>query len=436
MTRSARILVVADEVTARTSMVDSLRTEGYEVETASDAAGARAARHTFLPHVVVVDFEMRGDTDLELVQALRISEEPPAVIVVTGAEGTSAAVRAMRAGAADFLTQPLHLDALALVIERVLERATLERDNRLLRARLRDRVAPNNIIGSTSGMLRVFTAVDQLAPHKTNVLLSGEPGTGKDLLANALHMRSPRSTGAFTKLHGALITHALLTSLTTGSTLFVTDVAEMSAAQQVTLLTFLERNEIDVRVIASSAVNIANEVQAGRFDAALFARLAAATIDVAPLRDRKNDIASLAKFFVDRTAKDQNKRIDRIAPTAMAALVAYDWPGNVRELENVLDQAATLATGTSIESHHLPSTVRPTVSSGMPLIPGSRLEDLERYAILETLKLTNGSTSKAAEMLGISVRTIQYRLQEYNTISRAQQHQDDPTISAGASAAK
>jgi DNA-binding NtrC family response regulator len=269
-------------------------------------------------------------------------------------------------------------------------------------------------------MQHAFAAIDRAAPGKANVILRGEPGTGKQLLASALHMRSPRSTHAFIKLASSMVSDAQLADLAAGSTVFLDEVSELSASAQSALLALLLRPNADIRVIAATAKDLTQEVQAGRFHGELYECLAGVTVELPLLRDRKSDIPALAKFFLDRAAKDHRKRVDRVAPAALAAMLSYDWPGNVRELEHAIERAAAVATGPSIEAHHLPPTVRPAADSNCPPIPGSRLDELERYAILETLKLTNGSTSKAAEMLGISVRTIQYRMHEYNATPRAQ----------------
>ena len=420
MIRPARILVIADEATTRTSVAAVLRAEGHVVEMAADSSAALSKRDTFSPHVVVLDFEMKSPGGMDLVTELRASEEPPAIIVAASQEQPRAAVNAMRSGAADYIFHPLELEELTLLVGRALERLALERENRQLRARLRDRVAPTNIIGAVAPMQRAFTAIDRAAPGKTNVILRGEPGTGKQLLASALHMRSPRSTTPFIKLHGSMATETQLTDLPSGSTVFVDDVSELSATAQAALLALVLRPVADVRVVAATAKDLTQEVQAGRFLKELYECLAGVTVELPLLRDRKSDIPALVKFFMERAAKEHRKRLDRVAPAALAAMLSYDWPGNVRELEHAIEHASAIAPGPSLEAHHLPPTVRPPADSNCPPIPGSRLDELERYAILETLKLTNGSTSKAAEMLGISVRTIQYRLHEYNATPNAQ----------------
>jgi DNA-binding NtrC family response regulator len=454
MSRSGRILVVDDEVNARTALAELLRDEGFEVETAADAFKALGKYEAFTPHIVVTDLKMPGMDGIELVQKLRAMEDAPSVIVMTAFGAVSSAVDAMRAGAAEYLTKPINFDELLVVIDRVMEHLQLKRETRQLRARVRDRVAPSNIIGSSPPMQRVFEITDQVAPSKATVLITGESGTGKELVANAIHARSPRANGPFVKLHCAALAETLLESelfghergaftgamarkdgrfsIADGGTLFLDEIGEISPAVQVKLLRFLQEHEfervggtqtikVDVRVIAATNRNLVEEVKNGRFREDLYYRLNVVLIDMPPLRDRKTDIPSLAKFFLDRYAKDNNKPIETFAPNTLELLMSYDWPGNVRELENAIERAVVLTTNTIVEPRNLPPNVRPSLRpTGMPPIPGSTLADIERYAILESLKATGGSTSKAAEMLGISVRTIQYRLHDYNAAPRSE----------------
>jgi len=454
MARSGRILVVDDEVNARTALAELLRDEGFDVETAADAFKALGKLDGFSPHIVVTDLKMPGMDGIELVKRLKALDDPPAVVVMTAFGAVNSAVEAMRAGASEYLTKPINFEELLVVIDKVLEHIELRRETRHLRARVRDRVAPNNIIGGAPPMQRVFEIIDQVAPSKATVLITGESGTGKELVANAIHARSPRANGPFVKLHCAALAETLLESelfghergaftgaavrkdgrfsVADGGTLFLDEIGEISPSVQVKLLRFLQEHEfervggtqtirVDVRVIAATNKNLAEEVKHGRFREDLFYRLNVVTIEMPPLRDRKSDIPVLARFFLDRYAKDNNKSIEAISPQTLELLTNYEWPGNVRELENAIERAVVLTSGTALEPRHLPANVRPTVTpTGMPSIPGASLAEIEKYAILETLKSTGGSTSKAAELLGISVRTIQYRLHEYNAAPRSE----------------
>ncbi|CAN5883619.1 sigma 54-interacting transcriptional regulator [soil metagenome] len=451
--RSGRILVVDDEVNARTALAELLRDEGFDVETAADAFKAFGKYEAFTPHVVVTDLKMPGMDGIDLVKKIRAFEDPAAVVVMTAFGAVSSAVDAMRAGAADYLTKPLNFDELLVVLDKVLDEQALRRETRQLRVRVRDRVAPNNIVGMSPPMQRVFEVVDQVAPSRATVLITGESGTGKELVANALHQRSNRSNGPFVKLHCAALAESLLESelfghekgsftgasarkdgrfqIADGGTLFLDEIGEISPSIQVKLLRFLQEHEferfggnqtirVDVRVIAATNRNLAEEVARGKFREDLFYRLNVVALEMPPLRDRRSDIPALSKFFLDRYARENAKPIEGFTPETMDLLTGYDWPGNVRELENAIERAVVLSSGAVIEPRALPTSIRPRLApAGAPAVPGATLGDIEKYAILETLKSTGGSTSRAAEILGISVRTIQYRLHQYNEAPRS-----------------
>ncbi len=453
MSRLGRILVVDDEANARTALAELLRDEGYEVETAADAFKALGKYESFAPHVVVTDLRMPGMDGIELVKKIRAIDDAAGIIVMTAFGAVQSAIDAMRAGAAEYLTKPLNFGELLVVLAKVLETRALRCETRQLHQQVRDRVAPGNLVGMSPPMQRVFEVVEQVAPSRATVLITGESGTGKELVANALHQRSPRASGPFIKLHCAALAESLLESelfghekgsftgaimrkdgrfqLADGGTLFLDEIGEISPAIQVKLLRFLQEHEydrvggtqtirVDVRVIAATNRNLVEEVAKGRFREDLYYRLNVVALEMPPLRDRKGDIPALAKCFLDRYRQENPKALDGFAPETLELLMGYDWPGNVRELENAVERAVVLAAGPMIEPRHLPPNVRRRATpAGMPIIPGATLRDLERYAILETLQATGGSTSKAAEMLGISVRTIQYRLHEYNEAPRS-----------------
>ncbi len=454
MSGQGRILVVDDEVNARSALAELLRDEGFEVETAADAFKALGKYDVFAPHLVLTDLKMPGMDGIELVKRIHAMEDPAAVVVMTAFGAVQTAVEAMHAGALEYLTKPLNFDELLVVIDRVLETQALRAETRRLRLRVRDKVAPGNIVGSSPAMHRVFEIIEQVAPSKATVLLTGESGTGKELIASAIHQRSNRASKPFIKLHCAALAESLLESelfghergaftgavarrdgrfqIADGGTLFLDEIGEISPALQVKLLRFLQEHEfervgsgqtihVDVRVIAATNRNLSEEVARGRFREDLYYRLNVVAVEMPPLRDRRSDIPDLAKFFIDRCARDNGRPIDGLAPETIDLLMAYDWPGNVRELENAIERAVVMAPGPLIEPRHLPASVRPShrLDGGAPLIPGSTLAAIERHAILETLRATRGSTSKAAEILGISVRTVQYRLHEYQAAPRS-----------------
>src|SRR4051812_16526300 len=340
MPRSGRILVVDDEVNARTALAELLRDEGYDVETAADAFKALGKYESFPPHVVVTDLKMPGMDGIELVKKVRGAEDPAAVVVMTAFGAVQSAIDAMRAGAAEYLIKPLNFEELLVVLAKALENQAVRREARQLRQRVRERVAPDNMVGSSPPMQRVFEIVDQVAPSRATVLITGESGTGKELVANAIHQRSPRASGPFIKLHCAALAESLLESelfghekgsftgamtrkdgrfsLADGGTLFLDEIGEISPALQVKLLRFLQEHEfervggtqtihVNVRVIAATNRNLHEEVARGRFREDLFYRLNVVNIEPPPLRDRRSDIPAIAKFFVDRYAKDNGK---------------------------------------------------------------------------------------------------------------------------------
>ncbi len=452
MDRSGRILVVEDEANARCALAELLRDEGLDVETAADAFQALGKLPAFAPDVVITDLKMPGMDGIELVKKLRAMADPPAVIVMTAFGAVDSALEAMRSGAEAYLTKPLNCDELLVVVDKVLANQAMRRETTQLRQRVRDRVAPTNMIGVSPPMQRVFEIIDQVAPSRATVLITGESGTGKELVANAIHQRSPRASGPFIKLHCAALAESLLESelfghekgsftgaagrkegrfsLADGGTLFLDEIGEISASLQVKLLRFLQEHEfervggtqtihVDVRVIAATNRDLRDEIARGHFRRDLYYRLNVVNIETPPLRERRSDIPDLARHFLDRFAKENGKAIGGIAGQVLEQLASYDWPGNVRELENAIERAVVLSRTGELEPRHLPSSVRAVGATGVPQIPGATLAELERYAILETLKATGGSTSKAAEILGISARTIQYRLHDYQAAPRS-----------------
>ena len=391
MSRLGRILVVDDEANARTALAELLRDEGYEVETAADAFKALGKYESFAPHIVVTDLKMPGMDGIELVKKIRATDEVTGIIVMTAFGAVQSAIDAMRAGAAEYLTKPLNFDELLVVLAKVLENQAVRREARQLRQRVRERVAPGNIVGISPPMQRVFEVVDQVAPSRATVLITGESGTGKELVANAIHQRSPRSSGPFIKLHCAALAESLLESelfghekgsftgamarkdgrfqIADGGTLFLDEIGEISASIQVKLLRFLQEHEfervggtqtirVDVRVIAATNRDLEEAVARGRFREDLFYRLNVVNIETPPLRERRSDIPAIAEFFLDRYAKNNAKAVETIAPPALALLAEYNWPGNVRELENAIERAVVLSTGPEIEARHLPPNVR------------------------------------------------------------------------------
>jgi DNA-binding NtrC family response regulator len=444
-----RILIVDDEANARTALAELLRDEGYNVETAADGFKALPKLDDFAPDVVVTDLKMPGLTGLELMEKVRERDPEAIVIVMTAFGAVESAVQAMRQGAADYLTKPVNVDELSLVLKRELERKRLRAEAGQLRERLSEKHRIDNIIGVSPAMQQVFDTVLQVAPSRASVLIAGESGTGKELIAAAIHEHSPRAKRPFVKLHCAALAESLLESelfghergaftgavgrregrfeQADGGTLFLDEIGEISPSTQVKLLRFLQEHEfervggnttikVDVRIITATNRNLLQRVKEGQFREDLYYRLNVVSVEMPPLRGRPSDIPLLASHFLRKYSAENGKTIEGFTDDALAKLANYSWPGNVRELENAVERAVVVCKKPRIGVEDFIASIasankRP---DGMPEIPGSKMEDIERYAILKTLEMTGGSTSRAAEILGISPRTIQYRLQQYS----------------------
>ena len=442
-----RILIVDDESNARAALSEILDEEGYATETAADGFKALGKLEEFGPDVILTDLKMPGLDGIAFMEKARTAA-PGAVFVVMTAFGTiSSAVDAMRKGAENYLLKPLDPGALGAVVERAMEKAKLLQETQRLRDRLRERNAFSHIVSSDPKMNGVLELVGQVGPSRASVLITGESGTGKELIAEAIHLASPRAKAPFVRLHCAALSESLLESelfghergaftgavgrrdgrfkAADGGTLFLDEIGEVSPAVQVKLLRFLQEKtfervggnetlKVDVRVIAATNRDLGAEIKKGTFREDLFYRLNVVTIELPPLRERKGDIPALASFFLRRYAAENGKHIDTLSDDALATLREYTWPGNVRELENAVERAVVLCDGPVVQKSHLPSSVVPAEDRGAaPPIPGTTIADLERYAILKTLEACGGSTSKAATVLGVSPRKIQYKLHEY-----------------------
>ncbi len=451
-----RILVVDDDADSRAALAEALRDGGYSVETAADAFKGMGKIPDFAPDLVLTDLKMPGMDGLELLRKLRSGGQDLTVVVTTAFADVETAVTALKEGAADYLTKPLDLTELSVVMAREMDRLRLRREAGLLRARLAERYSFNNLVGNSPAMQNVLKVLPQVAASKASVLITGEPGTGKELIATTIHQHSPRAQEPFLKLHCGALAESLLESelfghesealpsspgrregrlqQASGGTLFLDEISAIPQPLQVRLLRFLQDHSyermggsetlhVDVRIIAASNRNLREQVATGHFREDLFYRLNVVSIDLPPLRERQSDILALAVHFLRKYAGDDGKKLEGFSEDAMVRLAAYQWPGNVRELENAIAHAVVLANGSHVTGAELPPNIGPSTSGTMGIrIPGSKMEDIEKHAILTTLESTRGSTTKAAEILGMSVRTIQYRLQQYHSAPKNELH--------------
>jgi DNA-binding NtrC family response regulator len=446
-----RVLIADDEVNARTALVELLREEGYTVESAADGFKALGKLAEFAPHVVLTDLKMPGMDGIELLSKVREHDAGTAVIVMTAFGAVETAVGAMRAGARDYLTKPINVGELSVVLQREMEQVHLRAEAGLLRARLAERYRFENIVGNAAVMQEVFKTVAQVAGARASVLITGESGTGKELIAAAIHERSPRAKGPFVKLHCAALAESLLESelfghergaftgaqarrdgrffQANGGTLFLDEIGEISQAVQVKLLRFLQErafervggNEtisVDVRIIAATNRDLTQMVADGKFREDLFYRLNVINLEMPALRARPSDVPLLAMHFLRKYAAENGKQIAGFSTEALERLTGYRWPGNVRELENVVERAVVLTSSGDITGADLPPNLIPAKDRGAIQIPGATLDEIERYAITKTLESTGGSTGAAAEILNISVRKVQYKLHEYQGVPK------------------
>jgi two-component system response regulator HydG len=442
-----RILVVDDEESARTGLEKLLRMEGFDVESAPDGASGLERATERVPDVVVTDLKMPRMDGLELTRKLRAQFPDMPVIVVTAFGDVASAVAAMRQGAEHYLVKPVDFDELHVAIERAIERRDLRVEADQLRRQLReqDRRGLEGLIGSSPAMQQVYKVASQVAPARATVLITGESGTGKGEIARAIHAKGPRAEKPFVTLHCAALAESLLESelfghekgsftgadkrrigrfeQAHGGTLFLDEIGEIPASIQLKLLRVLQERtfervggnepiKVDVRLIAATNRDLKHEVEEKRFREDLFYRLDVVHIEMPPLRARGNDILTLADHFLARFASENDKRLDGFTDAAVAKMLAHRWPGNVRELENAVERAVVLAEHERIDAADLPIQVNNAGKLGVQ-IPGSTMAEVERYVIESTLDAVGGSTAKAAEMLDVSIRTIQYRLHEY-----------------------
>ncbi|WP_437660090.1 sigma-54-dependent transcriptional regulator [Sorangium sp. So ce1182] len=451
--QGTRVLVVDDEASARSGLEKLLRQEGYAVDAAGNGVEALEVAAERPPDVVVTDLKMPKMDGVALLGKLREQDPTLPVLVVTAFGDVSSAVQAMRAGAEDYLTKPVDFDALLLSIERALERSALRVEAENLRRQLREREGEGveGLIGASPAMQKVYRMARQVAGARATVLITGESGTGKGELARAIHAKGPRARAPFVTLHCAALAESLLESelfghergaftgadkrrigrfeQANGGTLFLDEVGEIAPSTQVKLLRVLQERmfervggndtvSVDVRLVAATNRDLTAAVQEGRFREDLYYRLNVVHIDMPPLRVRDTDVLLLANHFLRRFAAENHRKIEGFTDEARAKLVAHRWPGNVRELENAIERAVVLCDDARIDAEHLPIDAAP-VAKGALRIPGATMAEIERYAILSTLEATNGSTTRAAELLDISIRTIQYRLHEYGMTAKS-----------------
>ena len=446
------ILIVDDEKNTREGLRDSLE-DDYEVYVAPDAAGARAVMETDRVDLLLTDLRLGADNGMELLGWALRQPHPPVCIMMTAYGGIESAVEAMKLGAYDFVTKPVNIDRLDLLIKRALRGNEIERENTLLREQIDKRYGLDNFVGDSTAMTHVLETIKQVAPSRATVLISGESGTGKEVAAHAIHRLSPRQRGPFVAVHCAALSPQLLESelfghekgaftgagerrvgrfeQAAGGTLFLDEIGEIDAATQVKILRVLGERVFervggnkpvaaDVRLLAATNRDLAKMVAEGKFREDLFFRLNVVQLHLPPLRDRREDIPLLAVHFLRESARENDKPHRELASEAMKALVAYDWPGNVRELRAAIEHGVVMAGGTKITLRDLPAAVRAAAVDTAPRGPlPLNLGETELTLIRRALAECKNNRTLAAKKLGISRRTLHRKLREHPALGEA-----------------
>jgi DNA-binding NtrC family response regulator len=449
------ILIVEDEAKMRRLLELNLGEDGFTTFSAGDAeSGLKLLRENFID-LVVTDLKLPGMNGLEFLQAVKHQNAALPVVVMTAFGTVGTAVEAMKAGASDYVLKPFSLAEMRMVIHKELDVHNLREENRSLREALGKRYAHPNIVAQSPKMQEVLATVERVAPTNSTVLLGGETGVGKDLIARAIHQKSRRASGPFIKINSTAIPENLLESelfgyekgaftgataskpgkfeLADKGTLFLDEIGDVPPAIQVKLLRVLQEREferlggtrtvkVDVRLVAATNRDLRAALEEGTFREDLYYRLNVVPIDIAPLRERKEDIPGLVHLFISRFSAESDKPVADITPEAMRILVNYHWPGNVRELQNILERACALAKGTILEPSDIHLDVRPArgVESANHFLPeGMTLEHWEDEMIQEALKRANGNKSQAARLLGLSRNALRYRLSKIGITDEA-----------------
>ncbi len=449
----ATILIVDDEKNTRDGLRRSLEDE-FDVYVAADIAEAMEVLKNDNIDVMVTDLRLGADDGMELIEKAMAMPDGPITIMMTAYGSVDTAVEAMKRGAYDFVTKPLNIDALEILIKRALRSRELETENVALKKQVEDKFAVQNILGESSAMKPVFEIIEQVAPTKATVLVEGESGTGKELVAHAIHNLSGRPKSKLVIVHCAALSPQLLESelfghergaftdakerrigrfeQADGGTLVLDEIGEIDASTQVKLLRALgertiervggnEPIKVDVRVIAATNKNLKELVDEGEFREDLFFRLNVVAIRMPPLRERKEDIPILANAFLKEFAKENGKEVNELTSEALRSLAEYDWPGNVRELRTAIEHGVVMSNSTKLTVRHLPAGVRDSVASSgfggtapdASGVDALNLDRMERRYIESALDKSGGNRTEAAKLLGISRRTLQRKLKAF-----------------------
>jgi DNA-binding NtrC family response regulator len=449
-----RVLIVEDEDNERSGMSDLISAWGYRTETAVDGMDALEKLGNFTPGIVVTDLKMPRMDGMELLQRLAQESQPVAVIVLTAQGNVDTAVQAMKIGAYDFIEKPVNPTRLRTILQNAVRQRGMEVELEATRRKLRDTGILGPLIGASRKMQEVFRLVEMVAPSTASVLITGESGTGKELVARTIHQQSSRRDKPFVAINCAAIPETLIESeifghekgaftgalerrvgcfeLAEGGTLLLDEIGEMPIGTQAKLLRVLEdrklrrlgskvETSVDVRVIAATNKIPEEAVAKGELRNDLYYRLNVFSINMPPLREHKEDLADLVKALIAEINVKHTRNVAMVSEAVMNVFSHHSWPGNVRELRNVLERAIIVCEGSVIETRHLPPgfgqvTPKPPVleANAVRLGVGTTVGEAERLLIMKTLESTNNNKTRAAEILGISLKTLHNKLKEYN----------------------
>jgi two-component system, NtrC family, response regulator PilR len=455
------LLIVDDEASLRDFLSIVFEEEGWRVETAGSLAEARIALAKHEPDIILCDLMLPDGTGIDLVREVKAATPSVAVVMITAHTSTKSAVEALKAGASDYIAKPFDIDELKIVVRNAAERKELEEENIHLRTALEERFTFSNIIGRSARMQEIFSIVQRIAKTTSTVLISGDSGTGKELIARAIHYNSGRR-GKFVSINCGALPETLLESELFGhergaftgairekkglfteadrGTIFLDEIGETSTAMQIKLLRVLQdhvvrrvgsnsETQVEVRVIAATNRDLAESIRAGTFREDLFYRINVIPIALPPLRQRREDIALLVEHFITKYSKSMGVPQKRISSDAMRLIEKYHWPGNVRELENVIErmialEASDVLTTKSLPEHVLLGGSMPDVTFDLPADGISLVDHLEgigKIFMLKALERTGGVQTQAAELLRMSFRSFRYYAKKYDLISRERQ---------------
>ena len=450
---SPTLLIVDDEKHTRDGLRRALEDE-FDVYVAADIEGAMKALEADRADVLLTDLRLGADDGMDLIGKVLKRPNPPICIMMTAYGSVDTAVEAMKRGAYDFVTKPVNIDRLEMLVKRALRDRETRHEVKELRAKVETQFKIDGMIGRSPAMVEVFDTIKQVAPSKATVLIQGESGTGKELAAHAIHHLSPRANEKFVAVHCAALSPELLASelfghekgaftgaferrigrfeQAKGGTLFLDEIGEIDASTQVKILRVLgERTfervggsqtlQADVRLIAATNKDLAKQVAEGKFRDDLFFRLHVVPLTMPPLRDRKVDIPLLAAAFLKESAVENGKPFRELTPEAMACILDCDWPGNVRELRTAIEHGVVMSTSDKIGPRDLPASVRGASGSraDVPQAERLNLHETETVLILRALDDCGGNRAQAALKLGISRRTLQRRIKDLNIQKRS-----------------